>query len=241
MEKLEKFQLALSAAIISVGVLFSSLVFAAKIQKNETITVTGSASKIVKSDSAKVSFMVQTRAKSQKDAFNLLKTQNPLIVSFLESKGIDKSSIETKPVGGYYIYKITPNGYNTNELLAYNATQNYEISSKNVDKIKEISAEIQTLANKGINLEIYQPEFFYSDLASIKVDLLKEATQDAKQRATSMLSAANSKVGKVRQMRMGVFQITPPDSTMVSDMGENDTSTVDKKVTAVANIVFSVK
>lgn len=241
MEKLEKFQLALSAAIISVGVLFSSLVFAAKIQKNETITVTGSASKIVKSDSAKVSFMVQTRAKSQKDAFNLLKTQNPLIVSFLESKGIDKSSIETKPVGGYYIYKITPNGYNTNELLAYNATQNYEISSKNVDKIKEISAEIQTLANKGINLEIYQPEFFYSDLASIKVDLLKEATQDAKQRATSMLSAANSKVGKVRQMRMGVFQITPPDSTMVSDMGENDTSTVDKKVTAVANVVFSVK
>ena len=56
-----------------------------------------------------------------------------------------------------------------------------------------------------------------------------------------MLSAANSRVGKVRQMRMGVFQITPPDSTMVSDMGVNDTSTVDKKVTAVANVVFSVK
>ena len=52
MEKLEKFQLVLSATIISVGVLFSSLVFASKMQKNESITVTGSASKIVKSDSA---------------------------------------------------------------------------------------------------------------------------------------------------------------------------------------------
>ncbi len=241
MEKLEKFQLVLSATIISVGVLFSSLVFASKMQKNESITVTGSASKIVKSDSAKVGFMVQKRAKSQKDAFNLLKAQNPMIVDFLVSKGIDKTSIEAKPVGGYYIYKITPAGYNTNELLAYNATQNYEISSKDVDKIKEIATEIQALANKGVDLEIYQPEFFYSDMASIKIDLLKEATQDAKQRATSMLSAANSKVGKVRQMRMGVFQITPPDSTMVSDMGVNDTSTVDKKVTAVANVVFSVK
>ena len=42
-------------------------------------------------------------------------------------------------------------------------------------------------------------------------------------------------------MKMGVFQSTPPDSTSVSDTGENDTSTIDKKVTAVANVVFKVK
>ena len=70
---------------------------------------------------------------------------------------------------------------------------------------------------------------------------MKEATLDAKQRAESMLKAAGANVGKVKQMRMGVFQITPPDSTMVSDMGVNDTTTIDKKVTAVANIVFKVK
>lgn len=241
MEKLEKFQLVLSATIISVGVLFSSLVFASKMQKNESITVTGSASKIVKSDSARMSFSLQANAKTQKEAFNRLKAQSPEVVSYLNSKGIDKNSIEIKPVSGYNVYKTVGNGYSTNEIIGYNASQSYEITSKDVDKIKEISSDIQNLVDKGIALEIYRPEFFYSDLASIKVDLLKEATQDAKQRATSMLSAANSRVGKVRQMRMGVFQITPPDSTMVSDMGVNDTSTVDKKVTAVANVVFSVK
>lgn len=241
MEKLEKFQLALSATIISVGVLFSSLVFASKMQKNESITVTGSASKIVKSDSARMSFSLQANAKTQKEAFNRLKTQSPTVINYLVSKGMDKNSIEIKPVSGYNIYRTIANGYSTNEIIGYNASQNYEISSKDVDKIKEISSDIQSLVDKGITLEIYRPEFFYSDLASIKIDLLKEATQDAKQRATSMLSSANSKVGKVRQMRMGVFQITPPDSTMVSDMGVNDTSTINKKVTAVANIVFSVK
>ena len=241
MEKLEKFQLILSATIISAGVLFSSLVFASKMQKNESITVTGSASKIVKSDSDRMSFSLQANAKTQKEAFNRLKTQSPVVINYLSSKGIDKNLIEIKPVSGYNIYKTVGNGYSTNEIIGYNANQNYEISSKDVDKIKEISSDIQNLVDKGITLEIYRPEFFYSDLASIKIDLLKEATQDAKQRATSMLGAANSKVGKVRQMRMGVFQITPPDSTMVSDMGVNDTSTVDKKVTAVANIVFSVK
>ena len=56
-----------------------------------------------------------------------------------------------------------------------------------------------------------------------------------------MLEATNTKVGKVKSMRMGVFQITPVDSTMVSDMGINDTSSIDKRVTAVANVVFKVK
>ena len=56
-----------------------------------------------------------------------------------------------------------------------------------------------------------------------------------------MLSATNSRVGKVKSMRMGVFQITSPESTNVADYGINDTSTIDKKVTAVANVVFKVK
>ena len=56
-----------------------------------------------------------------------------------------------------------------------------------------------------------------------------------------MLEATNAHVGKVSSMRMGVFQITPADSTMVSDMGINDTTSIDKKVTAVANVVFKVK
>ena len=86
MEKLEKFQLILSATIISAGVLFSSLVFASKMQKNESITVTGSASKIVKSDSARMSFSLQANAKTQKEAFNRLKSQSPVVINYLISK-----------------------------------------------------------------------------------------------------------------------------------------------------------
>ena len=56
-----------------------------------------------------------------------------------------------------------------------------------------------------------------------------------------MLKATRNKPGKIQSVNMGVFQITPVDSTNVSDMGINDTSTVDKKVTAVANVVFRIK
>ena len=40
---------------------------------------------------------------------------------------------------------------------------------------------------------------------------------------------------------MGVFQITPADSNSVSDYGISDLTTIDKKATAVANVVFSIK
>lgn len=239
MEKLEKFQILVSCLIITLGLLIASVIFASKISKDENITVTGSASKIVKSDSAKLTFSIRTRKINQKEAYAHLKTQTPQVIDYLKSKEINE--IDVKTINGYNVYRQNDKGYNTNEIIGYDASQYIDIKSNDVLKIKEISTDIQNLINKGINVEVYSPEYFYSDLASIKVDLLKEASLDAKQRASSMLEATNAHIGKVKSMRMGVFQITPVDSTMVSDMGINDTSSINKKVTAVANVVFKVK
>lgn len=241
MEKLEKFQVLVSCLIITFGILVASLIFASKISKDENITVTGSAYKIVKSDSAKLSFSINSRKPTKKESYSSIKTQTPEVIKYLEEKGIKKEDIDFKSMSGYNIYKRNEKGYDTNIVVAYEANQTVDIKSNDVAKIKEISLDIQNLINQGINVEVYSPEYFYSDLASIKIDLLKEASIDAKQRAQSMLKATGAHVGKVKSMRMGVFQITPIDSTMVSDMGFNDTTSIDKKVTAVANVVFKVK
>lgn len=241
MDKLEKFQLLISLSIIALGIVISSLIFASKMQLNENITVTGSAYKIVKSDTAKLGFSINMKKTNQKEAYAALKKQLPDVIKYLEEKGIKKENIDTKSMSGYNIYRQNEKGYSTNEVIAYEASQVLEITSDDVLKIKDISLDIQNLIEKGIRVDVFSPEYFYSDLASIKVDLLKEATKDAKQRAKSMLEATNAHVGKVKSMRMGVFQITPINSTMVSDMGINDTTSIDKKVTAVANVVFKVK
>ena len=64
---------------------------------------------------------------------------------------------------------------------------------------------------------------------------------DAKERASAMLKATNNRVGKIKSVKMGVFQITPVDSNNVSDMGINDTTSIDKKITSVVNVVFEIK
>ena len=126
-------------------------------------------------------------------------------------------------------------------LESYNLSQPIEIVSNDVNKIKEISLDIQNLLEKNIDININQTSYFYSKLSDLKVELLELATIDSMQRASAMLKATNNKVGKIQSVKMGVFQITEVDSTNVSDMGINDTSTIDKKVTAVANVVFKIK
>ena len=83
--------------------------------------------------------------------------------------------------------------------------------------------------------------YFYSKLSDEKVKMLEDATADAKDRASAMLKATNNKVGKIQSVNMGVFQITPVDSTSVSDMGISDTTTIEKKITSVANVTFRIK
>ncbi len=240
-EKLEKYQITLLALILAFGI-FSATKYAANSLSREGISVTGSAYEIVKSDSGKLSFDINIQAKTKSEAYNLMKSQLPVVKNYLAEKGIKPENIEVKTYNGYYTYKYNnvTRSY-TNEVDFYKLSQPVEVTSNDVNKIKELSLDIQSLLDKGIDINVNVASYFYSKLPELKVKLLGEATTDAKDRAAAMLKATHNKVGKIQSVKMGVFQITDVDSTNVSDMGINDTSTIDKKVTAVANVVFKIK
>ncbi len=237
-EKLEKFQLVLLSLILAFGLIIA-VKCGANTLSNNNIIVTGSAYKIVKSDSARMEFEISERNATKQSAYNAVKKQLPIVKKYLMDKGI--TDIDVSASNGYYSYKYLPNGNVSNETAYYNLSQPIVIKSNDVQKIKEISSEIQSLLDQGIDINVTNTEYFYSGLSELKVDLLKEATKDAKDRATGMLKATHNRPGKIQSVNMGVFQITPVDSTNVSDMGINDTSSIDKKVTAVANVVFRIK
>ena len=239
-EKLEKLQIVTLAIILAAGIVVAAKIITGTFSK-DSITVTGSAYQIVKSDSARLEFNITTRQKDRVSVYNQAQKQLPVVMKYLEEKGISKENIELNSSNGYYNYKRTPNGNMTNEVENYTLSQPVIINSKDVDKIKELSIELEGLISQGIEVNVMPPMYFYSEISGLKVKLLEDATIDAKERASAMLKATHNKVGKIQSVRMGVFQITPADSTNVSDYGINDTTTIDKKVTSVANVVFRVK
>lgn len=239
LERIEKLQVLTVGLLIVLGMLIGTKTLITAFSGN-TISVTGSAFEIVKSDSGTLSFNINVKRINKNDAYNTLQVQLKSVEKYLADKKI--TEIERKTVNGYWNYKRDEKtGAYTNIPESYNITQQLTVSSDNVDLIKTISNEITGLISQGIDINVFSVSYNYSKLPELKIALLEKASLDAKARAESMLNATNNKVGAIQSVRMGVFQITPINSTDVSDMGINDSSTIDKKVTAVANMSFKVK
>lgn len=238
-ERIEKLQIISLGLLVSIAIVISTQMISSTVSKNE-ISVTGSAYEIVKSDSGTLNFDIVIKRPTKQTAYSALQTQLKTVEDYLASKQI--KNIERKTINGYYSYKRDPKtGAYTDIQDSYNLYQPMHISSDNVELIKEISNDITGLINKGVDINVNPASYDYSKLPELKVTLLEKASQDAKNRAASMLKPSGNSVGKIQSVRMGVYQITPVDSTNVSDMGINDTTSIDKKVTAVANVSFKIK
>lgn len=237
---MKDFQLLLFGIVLVLGMLCSAKIIVDNLSQSG-ITVTGSAYEIVKSDSATLELSINTRNADKAVAYAQLKNQIPAVVAYLIENGIKEDEITVNTPQNYSSNKYTSTGAATNEIAYYNFSQIVSIKSQDIELIQKLSIDAQALLEKGININTNRPEYNYSKLADLKIKLLGEATKDAQMRATQMLKATNNKPGKIKSVKMGVFQITAPTSNEVSDWGINDNSTVEKKVTAVANVVFGVK
>ena len=227
------------ATIVST-VIFSQWLIKIKKFSSEVIKVTGSAEKNIVSD-----YMVWISSFSRKDlkmvdAFGKLKEDLVTVKEYLASNGVKQEEVITYPVETEVLYKKTEKGTNTNEIEGYRLTQGVEIRSKDVTKTTDISRRSTELIEKGIEFMSYAPQYFYTKLPELKLEMLAEATSNAKKRAEQMAVSTGNKIGVMRSARMGVFQITPVNSFDVSDYGYNDTTSLEKKVNAVVNVEFAI-
>ena len=239
LERIEKLQIVTLGVLVGLALIVSTKMVASTISKNE-ISVTGSAYEIVKSDKGSLDFEIEVKRPTRQEAYKAAQEQLKAVESYLKAKKIEKINIKT--THGYNNYKNDPRtGYSTNIVESYSLYQPISINADNVELISEISNDIEGLISQGIVINVNTPSYDYSKLPELKVTLLEKASEDAKNRAESMLKPTHNHAGKIQAVRMGVYQITPVDSTNVSDSGINDTSTIDKKVTAVANVTFRIK
>jgi len=229
---------------LAIGLAASSLIFGwfyAKTKKSDdAITVTGSAKKRIKSDLVVWSAGVSCQSPQLSDAYKQRSTSVPRIKQYLLGKGIADNQMTTSAITTTTLKKRNENGIETSEITGYSLQQQVEVRSNDVDKVAQIAREATELINQGILIESNAPQYYYTQIGDLKIEMLGEAAKDAKERAERIAASTGNSVGPVRSARMGVLQITPADSTEVSDSGIYDTSTIDKDMTAVVNISFAV-
>lgn len=229
---------------LAIGLVLSSIIFgwfySNSKKGDEAITVTGSAKKRIKSDLVTWSAGVTYQAPQLSEAYRSLSENVPRVKQYLVSKGIAENQITISSISTTALHKQNENGGESSEIMAYSLRQSVDVRSNDVDKIAQIAREATELINQGILLESGSPQYSFTRLGDLKIEMLGEAAKDAKTRAEKIAASTGNSIGAVRSARMGVMQITAADSTEVSDAGISDTSSIDKDVTAVVNISFAV-
>lgn len=218
---------------------------------DKTISVTGSAEKIVESDSAKWSFAITRSAKTDelKGGNNALQSDVRKVIDFLASKGIAGKAIERAPTETQVVcFNSTDSNYDRfgNRICAsggsYSLSSRVIVNTEMAKEIADISQQTTEYAlSQNITVANSNVEFFYNKLTDLRVELLGAATENAKLRAEQIAKSTGKKLGSLQSASMGVFQVTSRQSVDFSDYGSYDTSTFEKKVTAIVRTAFSLK
>jgi uncharacterized protein len=235
----------LAGLFLASGLVASSL-FATgawlKIRNTQFITVKGSARKNIESD------LVIWRGSFSVEASTLLEAQRKLrddrgrVEQYLESKGVTNAAFTPIHISELQATTRDAGGLVTQQsTVGYRLTQSLQIESADVTRIVNLDRESAELVEAGVLFMPQSPEFIYTRASEAKVEMLAEATKDARERARQISEQGNRVVDGLHSADMGVFQITPLHGVTTSWEGMNDTSSRQKTITAVVTATFALK
>jgi uncharacterized protein len=237
--------LLLLGAFLAIGIIISTLVISKTVERvklqNQRIQVKGFAERTIQSDIAVWKGRIMTRSPDLVSGYNKLQEDLEKVLSYLEENGIKKENMDVSSVSTVVQYERTEKGVMTNVIEGYVLEQTIGITSQNVEQIARLANESTSLIKEGIEFTSFPPQYFYSKLDDMKIELLGEATKNASMRAEQLAKNSGGEVGTLKYASQGVFQITPVYSTDVSDYGVYDTTTIEKSIKAVVTIEYSIR
>ena len=224
--------LAVGGGLVKVGAGFAA-------RTDNGITVTGSAKTTATADNAVWTLNVALSSQLVADAVRKVGADVDAVSAYLTKGGIPASALTLGAVSSY-ANEEWQNGNSTGRILSYRASRDITVRTNDVQLVYKLSQGIGSLLQNGVNVNNYGPQYYISTLPDLRPQLLEDAMKDAKTRAEAITKAVGGSVGAVQSVKSGVFQVTTPDSTMVSDGGAYDTSTIEKTVTSTVSVTFAV-
>ncbi len=139
---------------------------------------------------------------------------NNQIVDFLVENGLSQDEIS---IGAPKVQDLQTDRYNTNPLpYNYAVTSVVTVSSSKVKQVHSLINRQGELFSKGIAIiSDYSTTITYdfTDLNSIKPEMIAEATQNAREAAKKFADDSDSRLGKIKTARQGQFSIEDRDAT----------------------------
>ncbi|MDR0367506.1 MAG: SIMPL domain-containing protein [Bacteroidales bacterium] len=245
---MEKTGKIISVSIISIAIVVSAMclgnAYRNRGKATKKIEVTGKAERDFTADLIVWNASFTKQSMDMKDAFKQLKSDESTVKNYLTEKGIKEdemvfSSVQIEKVyDGFYDEK----GRYNRKFLGYELRQEVSISSKDINRVEKISREVSDLIDAGVVLTSDSPDFFYTKLSDLKLELVEEATADGRIRAEKIAYSAKADIGRLIYANLGIFQITGQHSNEnYSWGGAFNTKSKEKTASITVRLNFETK
>ena len=215
---------------------------------DRTIRITGSAKKRINSDLIEWTGTVQTRHPSDRTAaYKALQGDFAKVLAYLRAQGIKDGEMRPSAVTVQKLEEIEhvgtgDNRYERPVFKGYETRQSVTVHSGNVALVERISREVTGLLEQGVDVTSEAPEYHYTKLGELKIEMLAEAAKDARVRAENMLrSTGGATIQNLRTADMGIINVNPANSTETSGQGNNDTSSFEKDIITIVHVLYELK
>lgn len=242
--------LGIAAVVLGAALVIATVIVAGAVERVKTydasqLDSTGSADRIVDSDQVKwvADFSRTVGAGELELGYESMADDLATVLDLLNDRGVTADEIVVAPVTVSQTYSECYNAGPdcVREVVALTLERRVTVNSDDVTRITGIAQDLRPFAAAGVDVQTTSLQYFYSGLADARPELLAAATRDAQRRAVAMAEATGAEVGTLQAVESGVFQVTQVNSTEVSSAGVYDTSTIEKRITAVVRARFGLR
>lgn len=200
-----------------------------------TVTVKGLAEKDVRADLAVWNIRFQSADNTLSTAKADIENQEKTIIAFLKKEGFQPQEIILQ---GLTMQDAYADSYRDRNSISarYTLNQTITVRTLQVDLVNVTYPKIGDLVSQGVSFNSYGNgvSYLFTRLNQIKPEMLKQATQNARQAADEFAQNSHSKVGKIRSANQGVFSILPREE--IPDQSEREQ--INKKVRVVSTVEY---
>lgn len=208
---------------------------------DKRIAVTGMAERNFKSDLAVWTATYEVRAADIQQGYKLMEESKKVVNEFLNAQKITPQMVEYGAIQLEREYN-KDNYCDNKTFVGYLLKQSFTVTSKDIDQIDKLSRDVSQVIKDGVEISSQTPNYFYTNLNELKVEMLKEASSDAKKRADVIAEGSGSHVGKLQKADQGVFQIVGLNSNEDYSWGGSfNTSSKEKTASVTIKATYSLK
>ena len=212
-------------------------------QARDTLVVTGSARYPIVADLATWTLRASAQERTPAAAIRALRSKVARIDAFLARGGIPAGAVTMPPIQVEKVSVKVPTGLKKpafRSVPAWHVSQAFSVQTTAIDTLVGTASHVGDLLAAGTDVSVSSISYLSTKLAAAKFAALRLAVADARERASTIAQGLDAHLGPVQKTALGVYQITPRNSTEISDYGIDDTTSRLKDVESVVTVTFLI-